>query len=129
MSHSIPTRRTLALAVTAFSLFALAGLAEAATVVTPALGKDAAENFNCRVVNTGNRTLSDISIAILSLVGGELSQFTFPSIASGHTVSVGYSQTQTIGYCRVEGKFPQRALLITFCRAVGGVSVTCVTPQ
>lgn len=55
--------------VVAVFLLALGDLAEAATKITPALTKAAAEFYECQVVNASNRDLTDVSIAILD-VGG-----------------------------------------------------------
>ena len=112
--------------------FGLPGVAQAKSIATPALQKHASQWFNCRIVNLSGKALNSTpTIRILGADGSPLamSEFTGP-LNSGGTASVGYTDTDRIGYCvvEVEGWFLKPPIRTTFCvRNPGGGCITAVT--
>lgn len=106
------------LSFTVVGIVAFSGIASAATKYTPALSKNSTDFFNCRLVNAGSVPI-DADVQIIDSNGNLLNQTTITNLSAGDTASGSYSGTSTIGYCKVDGSFSRKRVLVTFCVVSG----------
>ena len=114
------------LSFTAVGLLALAGMASAATKITPALQKNSGDSFVCRVVNANTGPLS-VEIDIISNTGAVLAHQSVVNTPGGWTSSESYNGTSPIAYCKVSGSFSKKKTLVTLCVLQSGSSL-CQSP-
>lgn len=98
-------------------------------IFTPALQKDSAQVFTCRVVNIGEKPMA-VDINILSSKGVPLETQKSVFLMPGETSSDSTTTKNTIGYGKVMSERPKK-LLVTMCNQVNskGACLAVVTGQ
>ena len=106
------------LSLCAVGVLGLAGIASAATKLTPALGKSSTDSFICRVLN-GGATPITVEVEIIGSNGAVLTSASL-GVPNGWAASASYSGSSTIGYCKVSGAFSARKTRVTLCVVISG---------
>ena len=113
------------LSLTVAGVLALGGISSATTKTTPALSKNSGDSFVCRVANASPDTIE----AQVQIIGSNSVVLKTDNLnaPAGWTASSVYTGTAPIGYCVVDGSFPRRRVLVTFCVNTSG-SLLCESP-